>query len=327
MEPATREKLIEAIRNDLKAISLETKRSKSFQPVRESIDEAIARIRTSGTDNPQVAGGGNIFLVANQVLYPLVQGCETKDAKLVRMCLSLMQRLIVNKIIDFKGARYITDTLWMLMESAIEEVKILQTLTLLLTSSHVVQNETLARCLVICFRLHFTRDSTVNTIAGATIRQLVPVVLERVSFISHLEESNDNKGALCTLCLQHAYEEPSPKMTNLMRNASFDPTKTNPFVVDAYMMFQDIVMLVGADQPVWMTGIVEMTRTFGLELLESMLTQFPSVFAKHAPFRTLLKERVCSLVIKLFSPNIKYNVRGTNTASGNGQSGYYNQVN
>ena len=327
MEPATREKLIEAIRNDLKAISLESKRSKSFQPVRESIDEAIARIRTSGTDNPQVAGGGNIFLVANQVLYPLVQGCETKDAKLVRMCLSLMQRLIVNKIIDFKGARYITDTLWMLMESAIEEVKILQTLTLLLTSSHVVQNETLARCLVICFRLHFTRDSTVNTIAGATIRQLVPVVLERVSFISQLEESNDNKGGLCTLCLQHAYEEPSPKMTNLMRNASFDPTKTNPFVVDAYMMFQDIVMLVGADQPVWMTGIVEMTRTFGLELLESMLTQFPSVFTKHAPFRTLLKERVCSLVIKLFSPNIKYNVRGTNTASGNGQSGYYNQVN
>ena len=71
-----------------------------------------------------------------------------------------------------------------------KEVKILQTLTLLLTSSRVVQNETLARCLVICFRLHFTRDSTVNTIAGATIRQLVPVVLERVSFISNFEESN-----------------------------------------------------------------------------------------------------------------------------------------
>ena len=64
----------------------------------------------------------------------------------------------------------------------------MQTLTLLLTSSHVVQNETLARCLVICFRLHFTRDSTVNTIAGATIRQLVPVVLERVAFVSNQEE-------------------------------------------------------------------------------------------------------------------------------------------
>ena len=85
-------------------------------------------------------------------------------------------------------------------------------------------------------------------------------------------------------------------------------------------------MLVGADQPVWMTGIVEMTRTFGLELLESMLTEFPSVFVKHAPFRALLKERVCSLVIKLFSPNIKYNSRGNSSGCSSGQGGYYNQV-
>jgi hypothetical protein len=85
-------------------------------------------------------------------------------------------------------------------------------------------------------------------------------------------------------------------------------------------------MLVGADQPVWMTGIVEMTRTFGLELLESMLSEFPAVFVKHAPFRALLKERVCSLVIKLFSPNIKYNSRSSSTGSSSGQGGYYNQV-
>ena len=86
-------------------------------------------------------------------------------------------------------------------------------------------------------------------------------------------------------------------------------------------------MLVGADQPVWMTGIVEMTRTFGLELLESMLTQFPAVFIQHAPFRALLKERVCSLVIKLFSPNIKYNNRSNGGGGNNGQSGYHSQVN
>ena len=45
-------------------------------------------------------------------------------------------------------------------------------------------------------------------------------------------------GSLCSLCLQHAYEEPSPRMTNLMRGANFDQAKTNPFVVDAYLMFQ-----------------------------------------------------------------------------------------
>lgn len=52
--------------------------------------------------------------------------------------------------------------------------------------------------------------------------------------------------------------------------------------------------------------MTEMTRTFGLELLESVLTNFSSVFFQHPEFSFLLKERVCALVIKLFSPNIKY---------------------
>lgn len=46
---------------------------------------------------------------------------------------------------DQKGARYITDTLWALMESGTEEVKILQSVILLLTTNTVVHGETLAR--------------------------------------------------------------------------------------------------------------------------------------------------------------------------------------
>ena len=45
MEPAARDKLLENIQNDLKNISLETKKSKHLQPVRESADEAIVKIR------------------------------------------------------------------------------------------------------------------------------------------------------------------------------------------------------------------------------------------------------------------------------------------
>ena len=74
---------------------------------------------------------------------------------------------------------------------------------------------------------------------------------------------------------------------------------------------QDIVMLVGADQPKWLVGIVEMTRAFGLELLETLLTKFPQVFHQHQQYKLLLKERVCSLVIKLFSPNLKYKMGGS----------------
>lgn len=36
--------------------------------------------------------------------------------------------------------------------------------------------------------------------------------------------------------------------------------------------------MVNADQPMWLIGMTEMTRTFGLELMESLLTTFPKVF-------------------------------------------------
>ena len=34
-----------------------------------------------------------------------------------------------------------------------------------------------------------------------------------------------------------------------------------------------------ADQPFWLVGMTEMTRTFGLELLEAVLASFPTIFA------------------------------------------------
>ncbi|KAF2347627.1 Guanine nucleotide exchange factor N-terminal, partial [Trinorchestia longiramus] len=85
------------------------------------------------------------------------------------------------------------------------------------------------------------------------------------------------------------------------------PPKTlAPAAADAFLLVQDLVQLVNADQPLWLVGLTEMTRTFGLDLLESVLTMFPRIFFQHPEFGYLLKERVCALVIQLFSPNIKY---------------------
>lgn len=66
------------------------------------------------------------------------------------------------------------------MESGVEEVKVLQTITLLISTNSVVEGDALAKALSLCFRLHFTKNSTTNNTASATIRQLVSVVFERV---------------------------------------------------------------------------------------------------------------------------------------------------
>ena len=50
-----------------------------------------------------------------------------------------------------------------------------------------------------------------------------------------------------------------------------------------YSSFQDLCQLVNADQPFWLTGMTEMTRTFGLELVESVLTSYSSTFVLVGP--------------------------------------------
>jgi len=272
-------KLLENLQSDLKNISLETK--KKHPSVKESSEEAIVKIRNANSSSTNTP----LAYLSNQILYPLVQGCETKDTKVVNLCLQVIQRLITSKVLDAKGAKYVVETMWMLMEANIEEVRLLQTLTLLVTCNNVCSGDILARSLVICFRLAFSKDTTIAATGGATIRHLVSAVFDRSS-------SPPSPGAIIS---------------------SKAPPDLPGTVSDAYLLFHDLVQLVNADQPMWLLGIVEMTRTFGLELLENLLTGYSSLFHQFDKFRLLLKERVCPLIIKLFSPNIKY--RGNNSPS------------
>ncbi|XP_063995099.1 protein MON2 homolog [Diachasmimorpha longicaudata] len=302
LTPEYNSKFFESLQTDLKALSAETK--KKYPQIKESCEEGIAKLRTV-INNP---GGSSVYHVVNQILYPLVQGCESKDTKIIKFCLGMMQKLITQQAIDQKGARYITDALWMLMELGIEEVKVLQTVTLLLTSNTIVHGETLARNLVLCFRLHFTKDSTTINTAGATVRQLVSLVFERVIVEDEsLKISRQPRSEPEQALAQPDQSQPKQSHAEELRQSLAQaPKGLAPCAADAFLMFQDLVHLVNADQPYWLIGITEMTRTFGLELLESVLTNFSSVFFNHPEFGFLLKERVCALVIKLFSPNIKY---------------------
>ena len=48
----------------------------------------------------------------------------------------------------------------------------------------------------------------------------------------------------------------------------------------SFLLFQDLCQLTNGEQPYWLIGIIEMTRTFGLELLESVLKGYPNIFLK-----------------------------------------------
>jgi len=115
---------------------------KPFQPrlILQSCEEGIVKLRNARA-NPQTP----VFYVVNQILFPVQEACKTKDVRVVRLAVGVMQRLVTQQVVDHKCAAHITDTLWFLMEAGIEEVKVLQTVTLLLTTNAVVHGDTLSR--------------------------------------------------------------------------------------------------------------------------------------------------------------------------------------
>lgn len=77
---------------------------------------------------------------------------------------------------------------------------------------------------MLCFRLHFTKDSTTINTAGATVRQLVSLVFERV-----IAEDTQNSG-------QPAQGDNSLEELKVPTNQA--PKGLKPCAADAYLMFQ-----------------------------------------------------------------------------------------
>jgi peroxiredoxin len=74
----------------------------------------------------------------------------------------------------------LVNTLWLLIDHNLEELKILQTIILLVTTTYVVKHSKLARTLTIALRLLASKDQTVMNSATLMIQQMVTKVFDRV---------------------------------------------------------------------------------------------------------------------------------------------------
>ncbi|XP_071961451.1 protein MON2 homolog isoform X3 [Antedon mediterranea] len=281
-------KLVENLQTDLRALSNEAK--KKYPPVKEAAEAGILRIRTVVAKNKDIIPA--LIACSGEIMQPFLLGCDTKNLRIVQICLASIQRLIAKQALSQEAGSNVVNMLWNLMDCGIEDLKVLQTTLVLVTTSTVVRGNALARAIVICFRLHFSKDNTVSNTASAIVQQVVCTVFERVL----AEDAANAAGA----------EDHSIHQNSLKTNSRLPPKSLRPCATDAYLLFQDLCQLVNAEHPTWLLGLTEMSRTFGLELLESILNSFPQVFLRHKEFSFLLKERVCPLVIKLFSPSLKH---------------------
>ncbi|TMS38446.1 hypothetical protein L596_005171 [Steinernema carpocapsae] len=281
-------KLVEYLLGDLRLLSTEAKKKQNS--VKEAAESCLVKIRNISTSSTADTLLQNLRSACSELLQPLILGCSSKNARLVQISLQAIQRMLQYRIVDATSAPVIVNEIWQLMEAECEELRVLQTVTLFVTTELLVCGSCLAKCIVLALRLNFAKDPAVINAASAAVRQIFGCVFERIVQEDGMKPDDMN---VVNAGLQKG-------------NQRAPPQTLRPCAADGYLLFRDLCYLLKGDPLIFLIGIKDVKRTLALELVESVVKQYPSIFYKHPEFSELLKEHVCPLIIKLFSPNLKF---------------------
>ncbi|KAH8105097.1 hypothetical protein BXZ70DRAFT_887449 [Cristinia sonorae] len=221
-------------------------------------------------------------------------GCATKNAKVVAISLGSLQRLIALKAVPHSAVPVIINTMGDCMNQGVDiQLRILQTLLSLITNFPAVHGNLLGDALLLCFKLQESRIAVVSSTAAATLRQLVMFVVDKVVDEDKREDLDPSRLSQRAL----------PDGTSISLGPSAD---------DAFSVFEDLCLLANSEKPKFLK-LDALRKTFALELIESVLTNYHDLFRKHPEELLLLQHHLCPLLLKSLSdrPSFPLTLRST----------------
>ncbi|EEB92182.1 hypothetical protein MPER_09344, partial [Moniliophthora perniciosa FA553] len=190
--------------------------------------------------------------------------CATKNAKVVAISLGSLQRLIALKAVPQSDVPLIIKTMSDSMSQGVDiQLKILHTLLSLVTNFPEVHGVLLGDALLLCFRLQESKIAVVSSTAAATLRQLVMFVVDKMV-------DEDRRDDL------------DPTLLSAVTLPDGSTISLGPSAKDAY-------------------SLEFLHKTFALELIESVLTNYHALFKKHNELILLLRHHLCPLLLKVLS--------------------------
>ncbi|OAV93395.1 hypothetical protein PTTG_11843 [Puccinia triticina 1-1 BBBD Race 1] len=294
--------------SDFQALASETKRKHA--DIKEAADKALALIRTSPDQILTTLRNTGVPIPgpADDIFRPISMACATKNAKVVAIALGSLQRLIGMDAIPASKIPQIVNLLSIVLPLGVEiQLRILQTLPSLFTRcAQHLHGSLLADALLLCFRLQDSRIGVVSSTAAATLRQLVMVVFEGVAA--------EDKAVKCP---PGSNSEPDPTRAETDFLVAIPPFESihlsgetertearkvalRPSAKDAYLVFEDLCLLVNGDSPSFLK-LQSLPKTFGLELIESVMTGHGNLFQQHPELIFVLRAQLCPLLIRALS--------------------------
>ncbi|KAK8068690.1 hypothetical protein PG994_005306 [Apiospora phragmitis] len=207
---------------------------------------------------------------------PFIIACGSKNAKFTGIAIVCLLRLIMSSALPRSKLSPVLEALREATSAGLDvQLKILQALPTLLQNYAIeIRGDLLVTALNICFILQSSKNAIVNNTSAATLQQLVVSVFDKV-----------------------VVEDRGPTQDGTVQLPSA--------AMDAYRIFNDICLMTENQRPEYLrfTGL---PQTFGLELIESVLTNHAAIFSTHPEQAHVLRARVMPFLISALSSKVNF---------------------
>ncbi|KAK7993042.1 hypothetical protein PG988_001836 [Apiospora saccharicola] len=219
---------------------------------------------------------------------PFIIACGSKNAKFTGIAIVCLLRLIMSSALPRSKLSPVLEALREATSGGLDvQLKILQALpTLLQNYATEIRGDLLVTALNICFILQSSKNGIVNNTSAATLQQLVVSVFDKVVVEDKSGTGTDT---------HYVGEAPTQDGTIQLPSAA----------MDAYRIFNDICLMTENQRPEYL-GFTGLPQTFGLELIESVLTNHAAIFSTHPEQAHVLRARVMPFLISALSSKINF---------------------
>lgn len=281
---------------ELHALASEARRK--HPDVRSAADAAVTALREP--DALAALRADQRPAAEHTLLSPLLLAFATRTSRVILPALTALHRSIVIKTIPDASIQAVLDALHELIATQRIDVdaqlKILQIASALLTAYASVTAARLSSVLMLCFDLYeHARVTVVTSTAAATLRQNIMTVFDKVV---------DEDALLASIAGGGEDAAASAPLPVLNANLPDGPTSLFPCAADAYRLLTDLRALANGEAATFLP-LTALSRTFVLELLESVLTSHVQLFAgepePHPELLYVLRSSICPLLLKSLS--------------------------
>ncbi|GAB0132742.1 hypothetical protein EsDP_00001169 [Epichloe bromicola] len=243
--------------------------------LRQAAEKSLEELKQLGNVTEQTAP--ELLSQKTSFVNPFIIACGTKNAKFTSIAIVCLQRLIVARALPEAKLDQVLEALMQASSAGLDvQLKILQALPSFLQNySSGLKGDLLVTALNICFILQSSKNAIVNNTSAATLQQLVVSVFDKVV-------SEDKNGSGSPI----AGEVPSATGSIQLHAAA----------LDAYRIFNDLCLMTENQRPEFLR-FSNLPQTFGLELIESVITNHAAVFSTHPEQAQVLRIRAMPLIV------------------------------